>query len=74
MNASGYNALAETITANIGGNLTLASLQNTDSTSGRSDRFGGGNAATIFPYRRETACLTEKQPLGERIKSMKSKV
>ena len=42
MNASGYNALAETITANIGGNLTLASLQNTDSTSGRSDRFGGG--------------------------------
>ena len=42
MNASGYNALAETVTANIGGNLTLASLQNTDSTSGRSDRFGGG--------------------------------
>lgn len=42
MNASGYNALAETVTADIGGNLTLASLQNTDSTSGRSDRFGGG--------------------------------
>ena len=42
MNASGYNALAETITANIGGNLTLASLQNTETSHDKSGYTSAG--------------------------------
>ena len=42
MNASGYNALAETITANIGGNLTLVSLQNTETSHDKSGYTSAG--------------------------------